>query len=420
MRVSPTRDVFLTGFFMGIADFGSPVGALVSAGMDIFVAKYTSAGFPVWVIHTGNPASNWPLGMAIDSLGNLLVTGKFQQTINFGCGPLVSAVPTSYDIFLAKLSPAGTCLWSKSFGSSGDDYGFGVDVDAANNVLLTGAFTGRVSFGGVALYSSNSTSASSTFVAKYAPNGTYLWSRAFSQQIGNNGSDVGYAVAVDHANGDAVVVGAFQGTEYFDNLTPTTSTGLSDDFYVARFAPDGALRWVRTAGNVGSDRPYAVAIDSAGNAVLTGHFAGLLDVGGGISVNATGPLNGFVAKYGPTGTPQWLRGVTGSAVNFGQGIAVDANDAIMVTGQFQTQADFGGVILPSLGRADIFVAKYGSSGALTWAHGFGSPLDDVGYSVAVDAGGVLATGYFKSSMFVGPTQLQSAGQIDLYLMRLTP
>src|SRR5262249_42867946 len=158
---------------------------------DIFVAKYAPNGQYLWVVHTGNGGSNAAMAVAADSVGSVVLTGKFQNSINFGCGPLTSGVTSTYDIFVAKISASGRRRWSKSFGSGNDDIGYGVAVDATDNVVVTGTFIGRVSFGGTAMFSSNSGSGNSTFVAKYAPDGTHRWSKNFSPTIANNGPDTG-------------------------------------------------------------------------------------------------------------------------------------------------------------------------------------------------------------------------------------
>ena len=73
--------------------------------------------------------------------------------MNFGCGTLSSNGATYSDAFLVKYSASGGCLWSKRLGGRYRDKGFGVAVDANNNVLVTGVvdgyFTGTmVDFGG--------------------------------------------------------------------------------------------------------------------------------------------------------------------------------------------------------------------------------------------------------------------------------
>src|SRR5262249_32598828 len=152
----------------------------------------------------------------------------------------------------------------------------------------------HVSFGGTGLYSSNNTSGNSTFVAKYGPDGTHIWSKSFSPTTANNGPDAGYAVAVDAA-GNVIVTGAFQGTEYFDGVTGITSAGLSEDIYVAKLAgATGSYQWVRTFGSTGSDRGYGVAVDGGGNVLLTGYFAGSVSFGGPSPLNSAGPMNAFL------------------------------------------------------------------------------------------------------------------------------
>jgi hypothetical protein len=258
-------------------------------------------------------------------------------------------------------------------------------------------------------------------VAKYAPDGTHVWSKNFSPTTSNNGPDVGYGVAVDGA-GNVIVTGAFQGTEYFDGATGITSAGLSEDVYVAKLsAATGSYQWVRSFGSTGSDRGYGVAVDSGGNIVLTGYFAGSVSFGGTSPLNSAGPLSAFLGKYSPTGAYIWAQASTSTGVNTGYAVAVDGADNVIATGSFQTTANFGSLTLTSRGRSDIFVAKYAPVGAVQWAHGYGSTSDDLGYRVATDAGGnVVATGYFAGSVTFGGSLLTSAGSVDIYLAKFAP
>jgi hypothetical protein len=419
VAIDRNGNILVAGFFTGSVDFGSGQ-AFSSTGQDIFLAKYSPTGQYLWAVHTGNTGSNAALGVAADGSGNVVVTGKFENTVDFGCGSLSSALASSYDIFVAKYSPSGTCQWSKRFGSGNDDIGYGVAVDAINNVIVTGVFVGKVNFGSTSLFSSGSGSGNSTFVAKYAPDGTHVWSRNFSPTISNNGPDTGYAVAVD-GSGDVVVTGSFQGTEYFDGVNGITSTGLSEDIYVVKFAAaDGSFQWVRTFGNVGSDRAYGVAVDGGGNVAITGYFASTVDFGGG-SLTSTGPLSVFLAEYTSAGAYLWARAFTSTGVNSGNGVTVDGGNNVIVTGSFQGTTDFGSEVLNSAGGTDIFVAKYTSAGTPLWAQGFGSTGSDIGYSLAADgSNNVVATGYFQGTVSFAGQPLTSAGAVDIFLLKLGP
>jgi hypothetical protein len=92
----------------------------------------------------------------VDGSGNVLVTGPFNGTVNFGGGGLTSAGGS--DIFVAKFSGAdGAHLWSKRFGGSSDDIGMSVAADGSGDALLTGSFSGLVDFGGEILTSAGQT-----------------------------------------------------------------------------------------------------------------------------------------------------------------------------------------------------------------------------------------------------------------------
>src|SRR5439155_10854562 len=87
--------------------------------------------------------------VAVDSNNNIIVSGTFRGTINFGGGNL-AAVGTE-DTFLAKLSPSGNYIWAQRFGSSSLNSGCAVAVDGSDNIFLTGYFNVAIDFGGVHL-----------------------------------------------------------------------------------------------------------------------------------------------------------------------------------------------------------------------------------------------------------------------------
>jgi hypothetical protein len=113
------------------------------------VAALESAlpGTHLWSRRFGGTSFDQGLGVAVDGSGNVLVTGVFEGTVDFGGGPLTSA--GIIDIFVAKYSGTdGSHVWSRRFGSTIFDEGLGVAVDGSGNVLVTGVFEGTVDFGG--------------------------------------------------------------------------------------------------------------------------------------------------------------------------------------------------------------------------------------------------------------------------------
>src|SRR5204863_959165 len=115
------------------------------------LARYSGAGAPRWSEHFGSPLASAIVtesgnGVAIDPAGNILLTGVFEGTADFGSGPMTSA--GQGDVFLAKYSPTGAAIWTERFGGAYSDAGNAVAVDASGNVLVTGTFLNPVDFGG--------------------------------------------------------------------------------------------------------------------------------------------------------------------------------------------------------------------------------------------------------------------------------
>ncbi|MBW2454416.1 MAG: hypothetical protein JRI68_07890 [Deltaproteobacteria bacterium] len=107
--------------------------------------------------------------VALDSEGNILLTGPLKGIGSFGGGLLTSETDANgdhtNDAFVAKLDSAGDHLWSRSYGGTDQDYGAGIAADPQDYVLVTGAFHGDVSFGGDLL----KTTGESIFVLKLSP-----------------------------------------------------------------------------------------------------------------------------------------------------------------------------------------------------------------------------------------------------------
>jgi len=319
------------------------------------------------------------------------------------------------DIFVAKYAPSGAYVWAKTIGGFGNDSANAVATDGNGNVFLAGAFdvsvTG-VDFGGGALSSAGSTD---VFVAKYSPTGAHLWSKRF----GGSGLDGATAMAVDRS-GNVIVAGYFNGTVDFGGGALTSAGG--NDIFVAKYSGvDGSHLWSKRLGGATADAVYAVAVDSRGDVIVSGSFAGSVNFGGGAFASA-GAEDMFVAKYsGADGTHVWSKrfGSTGSDVAYG--VTVDAKDNVALTGYFSATVDFGGGALSALSY-DVFVAKFSTSGQYLWARSFPATNAQIGTAIAADplSGNLSLTGYFWGSVDFGGGAMTSAGNADAFVLTLNP
>ncbi|UCH85120.1 MAG: PQQ-binding-like beta-propeller repeat protein, partial [Candidatus Latescibacterota bacterium] len=295
-------DIVITGGFTMTINFGG--GVLVSAGSeDMYLAKLSGLdGGHIWSRRFGSEDLERGVGIAIDDDSNVIVTGQFDGTANFGGGNLTSA--GNFDVLVAKYDAAGFHIWSKSFGSPTRDQSLDVTVDEHGNVIATGKFIGSgIDFGGGPL---NSTGIYDVFLAKLDANGDHLWSKSY----GSPTNDSGAAVAVNE-NGDVSITGDFSGSVSFGGDTLTAPGNMGEgDIFVAKYRADGSHVWSQRFGNEHSELGSEIAVDEAGNVVVTGSFYGTVDFGGG-PIGAV-EVDGFLAKYDSDGAHIWSRRLGGA------------------------------------------------------------------------------------------------------------
>jgi hypothetical protein len=116
-------------------------------------AKLDSNGNHIWSLRFGDASQQLNDGIAVDGAGNIILTGFFAGSIDFGGGQLVSMA--SRDMFVAKLNPDGQHVWSQGFGGLMEQHGRGVITDPMDHIWATGAFIGSINLGAGLLISAD-------------------------------------------------------------------------------------------------------------------------------------------------------------------------------------------------------------------------------------------------------------------------
>ncbi|MGK3959901.1 SBBP repeat-containing protein [Sorangium sp. So ce118] len=344
LAMDGARALLLTGAFVNTIDFGG--GSLSSGGSnDVFVAKLDEDGNHIWGNRFGNSSNQYGNDIATDASNNIIITGSFGGTLDFGGEALTSAGGT--DIFVAKFNSSGEHLWSSRFGNVANQSGNAVAVDSAGNVYIAGSFGGTVNFGGTTLVS---VGMNDIFLAKLDPSGTHLWSARF----GDAGEQSGNDVAVDHAD-SVVVVGGFNGTTDFGGGALASQGG--NDIFVAKLSTAGVHDWSRRFGDAAEQTGLGVAADGSDNLVVTGSCAGTFGFGGPM-LPGGGRLDAFMTKLTPAGNHFWSQRFGDSADQVGAGVAVDGLGNVIMTGTLAGTVNFGGSLLASAGAEDVFLAKF--------------------------------------------------------------
>lgn len=227
------------------------------------------------------------------------------------------------------------------------------------------------------------------------------------------GGGTAESVAVDSA-GNIVLTGYFSNTIDFGG-GPLNSAGEGPDVFIAKLDATCGHVWSRHFGDEAPQYGYAVASDGAGDVLFGGRMEGSADYGGGILVGA--PLGGaFLVKLDASGAHVWSKHFGAGTTS---GVAVDEVGDVALTGWFNGSIDFGGAMHMSAGNQDIFLVKLGAGGEHVWSMQFGDQTPQAGTAVAFDAAGALATtgAFFGTIDLAGATHVNPGGNNDGYLAK---
>ncbi len=338
-------------FVVGSTNMALP-GQDFRAVTDAFVRAYGPNGRELWTDQFGT--SGIDQGLAVAATGSAIyVVGSTDQSLHgqkFGGG---------IDSFVRAYSLGGDVLWTREFGSTGDDKGLAVAANA-DGVYVAGTTDGRLGDsrrGGV-----------DGFVRKYSHTGTELWTK----QVGTTLSDDVRAVAVDHLG--VYVAGSTDGG--FEQA----STGGFEAF-VRAYRPNGAKWWVSEFGTTGTDGIRGIAAGPSAIYVsgsTDGTFPEQLPQGG---------IDGFVRRLDHHGNEVWTRQFGSPGTDDVHGLNVTAG-GIFVAGSTDGALPDENLI----GETDPFLAKYNARGVQLWATQFGTSDFDAGSALTANADAAYVAG----------------------------
>jgi len=327
IAVDSSGNVYVTGWSYGSGTY-----------YDYATIKYNSAGVQQWVARYTSPGNSWNKAYAIvlDSSGNVYVTGK-----SWGSG-------TDDDYATIKYNSAGVEQWVARYNGPGNsaDWAYAIALDSSGNVYVTGMSYGSGTYWDYA-------------TIKYNSAGAQQWVKRYSGP--GNGWDEAYAIAID-SSGNVYVTGESYG-----------GSGTYDDYATIKYNSSGVQQWVARYNGPGNsgDEASAIALDSSGNVYVTGNSGG----------------DYATIKYNDAGVQQWVARYNGlgNDTDWAEAIALDSSGNVYVTGE-----SYG-----SGTDRDYATIKYNSSGVQQWVARYNGPGNyyDVAYVIALDSSGnVYVTG----------------------------
>jgi hypothetical protein len=383
---------------------------------------------PVFVFSTylggaGNDEGN---SIAVDAAGNIYIAG-FTDSINF---PSLNASQPGLgggeqDAFVMKLDPTGSrVIYSTYLGGNGQDNATSLALDASGNACITG-FTDSTNFPTRNALQAIKKGNFNTFVMKLNATGTLL----SSTLLGGSASDYGSSIAVDRA-GNLYVAGLATSNDFPRANALQPQSGGAVDLYLAKLnSSASSLLYSTYLGASGIDATTGIAVDSAGNAYVTGLTASrdFRTVNALQATHGGGSFDAFVMKVNPAGSEViYATYLGGSGEDRGFRIAVDAGGNVYVTGDTDSN-NFpvkNGAQQTNGGSADAFVVKLNASGnALTYSTYLGGSGIDGATAIAIDAAGsAYVTGFTASANFPTVNSMQrvfGGGSFDGFVAKLS-
>jgi hypothetical protein len=345
IAVNSRGEVYVTGS-AGFSNFPlkNPIQGTWGGSGDAFLAKLDATGSTlVYSTYLGGSGVDQGNGIALDPAGNAYVVGTTNSTNFPTVNPFQAAKGAQDDVFVAKINPAGSAwVYATYLGGNNEDQGNGIAVDASGNAYVTG-YTASTNFPVQSAFRGSNTGVVDAFVTKLNPAGSAL---VYSTYLGGSALDYGTAIAVD-ASGSAYVTGIVTSDDFplANPIDATLGSHAVDDVFVSKFNPAGSsLVYSTYLGGGGADDPYAIAVDQAGNAYITGRTnSSDYPLVNPIQTTRVA-FDMFVTEFNAAGSAltfsTFLGGsVGGSASESGRGIAVDSVGNIHIAGE-TTSTDF--------------------------------------------------------------------------------
>lgn len=364
-----------------------------AGGMDMCLVKLDPAGRPLWVSGLGGSTTDRAYGVATDAAGNAYVTGHFDST-DLVAGGVTLPNAGDYDAFTAKFAPDGTLVWVRVKGGPGSDYGHAIALDSRGDVVVTGAIgrqifctkydadgtevwhrttTGAVSgsghgiavdgsdhvsiggncagsgrFGDVAIESPST----AALVLRISPAGDGVWASV----IPGTPSALYHEITCD-TQGRVWGVGMFKGEVRVAGQTFTSGGAQDSDGLVVHLDATGTPRWARHLHGPGTDYCLGVATDDRGTAFVCGDFNQDTSLAGhALATRGSGDI--FLAAFNPDGRLAWVEQAGGTGNDSAYPVTFRAPGTLIVAGAVVAPARFGGHEVTTSGAGDLYAAAW--------------------------------------------------------------
>lgn len=338
VTVDPFGNVYSVGQFNSpTIVFGS--NTLTNADVsgtysDAFVMKSDSCGNILWVKKLGEQFyDDRAKAVVTDKSGNVYVTGAYNSYYIKFGTDSLANTGEGFSTYLVKYTPSGSVIWSRDLEQEGSVFPSGLSIDKSGNVCMSGYYSDTIKFDAIELYADYYYNTS--FLAKFNPtNGSVVWAKNLEYN-----SNRALCIATDTLD-NIYIAGSFDDSVKVESTVFYANDDYYTDAYFIKYNSSGNIVWVKTAGANYDDGATGLATDKAGNVFLSGYYQSDSLVFGSVKLFLPNPSvwgNGFLIKFNDSGTALWGKRTGGLSEDYTDAVTTNAAGDVFVAGNFRSQ-----------------------------------------------------------------------------------
>lgn len=352
----------------------------------LFLTLSSSAQKFEWV----HPSTG-TIATSVDSLGNVYTVGIFADSAYILDNDTSFTLKGNrfYQTFISKRDFSGRLIWVQHLQGTGSSTGMSLTVDNEQNVVIAGIFTGSIDFDPGTGSKTVTATSKDIFILKLSSNSSYQWVKI----IPHKGNATAKSITTDKFN-NLYLTGTFYDTlDLGSGVRNRFLTARQHECYIIKFTSNGTILLGNHLVSSGVSAGNQVFVGDSGYIYLTGSFSYgsriKTDTSSNYALSSNGGNDVFIVKLDTAADVTWAFGFGSNSNDEGIGIAVDSKGAVFTTGSFVNTVDFdpssSKTERTSVGRTDIFVAKFDASGDFQWVNTMGELLDDTPVSLGIDS-----------------------------------
>ncbi|MFN9597314.1 MAG: hypothetical protein ACK560_11025, partial [Bacteroidota bacterium] len=388
----------------------SLLGFLSASQAQQFLNAFTDKS-PGSVIHPGYL-------VATDGLGNVINGSSYSGTLQIAAFSFASN--GTLGAYIVKRDANDSILWARSLTCGSVVVLGGIYCDNDNNIYVTGLFgTNTIPSYSTTLssfpYPITIPSGSSSFVVKYAPDGTVIWARNIPVAPGTNYVNSDLFRISGNGTDRIIITAPFTGVAPV-NVGSTVIDSTTCNMFCA-FA-DSSGNWIQALPfSTPNTTHLGISLSMApdGTCYFSGSANGVLNFGSAGVLNTSGTLRDFVAKVNANGTYDWYRAPNGASSWWRTEVLADNNGAYFI-GSFNGSAQFGTLTLNS-SNYTTYMSRLNSSGNWISADKYGNQESRM-YAACRNANRIFISGYTNST--IGATSNTFGNYLLDYTASLAP